>query len=710
VIGTRQAWLGVQRGVSGVRARWPLLPVGLRLSFMVLGCVLTLVLSGFALDRLFPPPIARGAVVSTVIADRSGLPLRAFPVEEGRWRLAADLDRIDPAFIEALLIIEDQRFYHHPGVDGLAVIRASTQALQRGRIVSGASTLTMQTARLLEPRPRNLGSKLVESFRALQLEARLSKREILELYLTLTPYGGNLQGVRAASWAWFGREPDQLTPDQIALLIALPQSPEVRRPDLRPEHARSARQAILNRLAAAGWISPHRAADAAQEALPRTRNGFPSDAWHVSDTLRSLDPGAAEIRSTLDRRLQREAARLVTVLADQGEEGVQASAIIVDIETRAVRALVGSAGRDRAGGWLDLTHRQRSPGSTLKPFVYGLAFDDGLAAPQTRIEDLPARFASYRPENFDRSFRGEVTIAEALQHSLNVPAVRVLDSVGASRFASALRFAGGTPTIPGALEGETGLAVALGGLGLSVRDVASLYASLGDEGWARPLRWREDVAVAQTEGYRVLSAQSASELLTILEGSPAPPGRMPAALSASAPAVGYKTGTSYGFRDAWAAGVAGGYAIVVWTGRPDGAPRPGVTGRQAALPTLFDLFDAVSRTDRDFASRSRAPSRNQAPAPLAEFADPDAPPDILFPPENAEIWAERLERSFVLSARGTGRLRWYSDGVPVPTDEAGASVWTPGGPGFYALTVVDEAGRSTRTRVRVRMPDDADLG
>ena len=214
------------------------------------------------LDRLFPPPIERGRVVSLVVEDRAGRPLRAFPVEDGRWRLAADLDRLDPAFVDALLRIEDARFHAHPGVDPLAAVRAAGQALARGRIVSGASTITMQTARLLEPRPRTPFAKLIEAIRALQLEARLSKREILELYLTLAPYGGNLQGVRAASWAWFGREPDSLTPDQIALLIALPQSPEARRPDLRPDAARAARAAILDRLAEAGWISAERAADA----------------------------------------------------------------------------------------------------------------------------------------------------------------------------------------------------------------------------------------------------------------------------------------------------------------------------------------------------------------------------------------------------------------------------------------------------------------
>jgi penicillin-binding protein 1C len=679
-----------------------------RWAAVIAGGALALLLSVLTLDRLFPPPIEKGRIVSFVAEDREGRPLRAFPVEDGRWRLAADLERIDPDFIEALLLIEDQRFYEHGGVDPLAVARATGQAIQRGRIVSGASTITMQTARLLEPRPRHLGSKIIEAFRALQLEARLSKDEILELYLTLTPYGGNLQGVRAASWAWFGREPDALTPDQIALLIALPQSPEVRRPDLRPQFARTARAAILDRLAGAGWISAARAADAAGEVLPQTRNTFPAEAWHAAAAVRRRAGDAPFARSTLDLPLQNEAERILRRVAEAGGEGVQASALVIEIETRAVRAAVGSAGRDRPGGWMDLTAAPRSPGSTLKPLVYALAFDDGLAAPETLIEDLPARFANYRPENFDRSFRGEVTIADALQHSLNVPAVRVLDEVGAARFASVLDRAGATPRIPGALDGASGLAVALGGLGLSARDLAVVYAALGDEGRARPLTWLEaEAAPSESAPARLVSAESAQDILNVLYGSPAPPGRMPSHLSQSAPDIAYKTGTSYGFRDAWAAGVSGGYAVIVWTGRPDAAPRAGVTGRAAALPALFDLVDAIARTDPDFSPRRLERERAETPAPLARFSRSGEPPVILFPPEDAELWAERPGRGFVLSARGEGALTWYADGVPLARDAGGSPVFAPSGPGFYRLAVVDQAGRTSRTRVQVRMPPSA---
>ncbi|WP_241094984.1 penicillin-binding protein 1C [Marinicauda algicola] len=683
-----------------VARRWP------RRGAVALGAVAGTLGLLLALDALFPPPIERGRVVSTVVADREGRALRAFPVEDGRWRLAADLTRLDPDFVEALIAVEDARFRSHPGVDPLAVVRAGLSAVSAGRIVSGASTITMQTARLLEPRPRTLGSKVIEMVRAVQLERRLSKDEILELYLTLTPYGGNLQGVRAASWAWFDREPDELTPDQIALLIALPQAPEARRPDLEPDNAVAARRAILMRLAAAGLISESRAEEAAGEPAP-ARHAFPAEAWHASAAARAAEPGAAEVRSTLDSRLQRELERLALGAAERAGDGVQVSVLAVEIEGRAVRASVGSASRNRAGGWIDLTTRARSPGSTLKPLIYAMAFDDGVAAATTRIEDLPRRFAGYRPENFDRTFRGEVTIAEALQHSLNVPAVHVLDAVGANRFAAALAFAGGEPVLPESHDSDVGLALALGGLGLSVRELALLYAALGDGGEALPLAWTEAEAarVRAMSGPHLVSAESADEILDILERAPAPPGRMPASLTANAPRIAFKTGTSYGFRDAWAAGVAGGYAIVVWTGRPDGAPRPGVTGREAALPLLFDAFDAAARLDPDFATPHSVPrALERAPATLAAFNREDAPPQILFPPENAEIWMDSEERGFVLAARGEGELAWYADGRPVARDPGGAPVWSPHGPGFFELTVVDAAGRAARTRVRVRTP------
>ncbi|MEO1642074.1 MAG: penicillin-binding protein 1C, partial [Pseudomonadota bacterium] len=517
----------------------------------------------FVLDKVFPPPIERGYDVSIMVSDRDGRPLRAFPLEDGRWRFATRLDEVDPVFVEALLAVEDKRFYAHGGVDWVGMGRAVWTSARAGRVVSGGSTITMQTARLLEPRPnRTISAKVIEMWRAHQLEWRLSKQEILELYLTLAPYGGNIEGVRAASWRYFGREPDRLSDDQIALLIALPQSPEVRRPDLRPKGAEAGRAEIVAKLERHGFLSELRAQEAREAAVPNGTFAFQNRAWH--GTERAARGRQSDVKATLDAALQANLERIALRAAEAEGEDVQVAILVVDIPTRAVRAAVGSADRNRAGGWLDLTAQARSPGSTLKPFIYAMAFDDGSAAPNTRIADLPKRFASYQPENFDRMFRGDVRIAEALQHSLNVPAVLTLDRIGAERFAASLALAGAPPRISGGAKKEPGLALALGGAGMTARELAVLYAALGDGGRAKPLVWRED-EIERSEaraGYRLMSAETAENVLKILRGTPPPEGRMPGRLTVNAPQIGFKTGTSYGFRDAWAAGVSGDHAIV----------------------------------------------------------------------------------------------------------------------------------------------------
>lgn len=654
------------------------------------------------LDRAFPPP--QLAAQSVVVTDSRDQMFRAFPVEDGRWRLAADLDVIDPAYIEALIAIEDERYYTHRGVDPVAVVRASLNAVRAGEIVSGASTLSMQTARLLEPRPRrNIGSKLMEMWRALQLERRYSKSEILEIYLTLAPYGGNLEGVTSASWAWFGHAPDRLTPAQIALLIALPQAPEARRPDLRPRNAVSGRARVLARLASYGILAADIALESSEDPLPARQN-FPALAWHVSDHLRDIRTDqSASIISTLDYRLQTAAERLTYAAAERAGPDVQFAVMIVENETRAVRAAIGSADRNRAGGWIDLTNRPRSPGSTLKPFIYGMAFDDGLATPHTRITDAPRRFDSYMPENFDRVFRGDVTIAQALQHSLNVPAVEALDGVGAARFAAGLRFAGSNPAIADRAETETGLAIALGGAGLTVRDVATLYVGLANGGEVRPLVWTENEAET-APGVRILSEESAEEILAILRAAPQPAGRAPASLTSAAPAIAFKTGTSWGYRDAWAAGVAQGHTVVVWAGRADARPRTGETGRDSALPVLFDLFDLLPPAETLREEREPWRLAQNTPHPLERFRH-DPAPEILFPPDQTEVWMDRDGGQYILAGRGESALTWFADGETVPLNAAGEPVWSPQGPGFFEISAVDHLGRSTRSRVRIVTPD-----
>lgn len=656
------------------------------------------------LSALLPPDMARARRSSPVVLDQRGGWLRALPVEDGRWRVRADLTRTDPTFQKRLIAVEDARFFLHPGVDPLAVVRAFGSAVAHGRPTSGASTLTMQTARLLEPRPRNLGSKLIEMVRAVQLEARLTKRQTLALYLTLAPYGGNLEGVRAASLAYFGHEPTSLTDGEQALLIALPQSPEARRPDRRPEAARAARRAVLDKLVRIGALSQIAALEAEAEALPR-RAVFPGLAWHLSgDLARAAPTDQSSIVSTIDADLQARLEPMARAAASAQGAEVTAAILVVEVKTRAVRALVGSAGRDRPGGWIDLTRAVRSPGSALKPFIYAFAFDDGALAPDTQITDAATRFADYQPENFDHQFHDKVTAREALAYSLNVPAVATLEKIGPEAFAARLESAGVALVRPKTAIKASGLALALGGAGITPRDLAVLYAALADGGVAKPLAFTQDQAARRVGagGARIVRREAAAEVLDILREAPGPRGRAPSALTRGGPAMAFKTGTSYGFRDAVAAGVVGGHVIIVWTGRADGGARAGLTGREAALPLLFDVADVLG-----------APA--SAPRPIAPKAAPEAlrqlqmaggeGPRLIFPPDGATVQVEAVgpgARGLVMAAGGDD-LSWYIDGRPLAADPvSGRVVWKPAGGGFYRLRVVDGRGRAAVARVRIK--------
>jgi penicillin-binding protein 1C len=348
-----------------------------------------------------------------------------------------------------------------------------------------------------------------------------------------------------------------------------------------------------------------------------------------------------------------------------------------------------------------MTRALRSPGSALKPLIYGLAFDDGLATPDTQIDDTPRRFADYQPEDFDRVFHGPVTAREALIYSLNVPAVTLLDRIGAPAFETRIEATGARVVRPKAAFRDAGLALALGGEGITLRDLGLLYAALGDDGLARPLAWTQaDADRPGPSGVRLMRPAAARQVLDILREGPAPKGRAPSALTRGGPMMAFKTGTSYGFRDAVAAGVGGGYALVVWTGRADGGARGGLTGRDAALPLLFDVAEQLG-------GPSANPPRiapTTAPRALGRLVRPSEGPRLIFPPDGARIIVPAFgpsSRGLTMAAAGE-HLSWYADGAPIPVDPvSGRAIWRPAGPGFYKITLADADGHRAEARVRV---------
>ena len=388
---------------------------------------------------------------STVLLDRHGQLLRPFATQDGRWRLPVETSDVDPRYLAMLKAYEDARFDRHSGIDLLALLRAAAQSIGNARIVSGGSTLTMQVARLLEPRDnRTLSAKFRQMVRALQLEQRFSKDEILRLYLMLAPYGGNLEGLRAASLSYFGREPKRLSFSEAALLVALPQSPETRRPDRFAHAARAARNRVLDRARDRGVLSAAEAEGAKAAPMPVVRRAFPMLAAHAAEAAVS---GSARPEYTSPHyrcALAASLEQLVRERIDRLDPRLSAAILVLDNATGEVRAQVGSPDyqdKERAGA-IDMTLAVRSPGSALKPLIYALAFESGLAHPETLLDDRPSRYGSYQPENFDLAFQGTVTARKALQLSLNVPAVELLNELGPARLLARLREAGTAIALP----------------------------------------------------------------------------------------------------------------------------------------------------------------------------------------------------------------------------------------------------------------------
>jgi penicillin-binding protein 1C len=651
-------------------------------------------------DATVLPPLT--PATSVEVLARDGSLLRAFTADNGMWRLAVDPSQVDPNYLKLLIAYEDRRFYSHDGVDVQSLVRAAFQAVTEGRIVSGGSTLTMQVARLLEDSGTGRIEGKIRQIRvALALERHLTKAQILGLYLQIAPFGGNLEGVRAATLAYFGKEPRRLTTAEAALLVALPQSPEVRRPDRDLAAATAARGRVLDRLQAQGVLTEGAVVAAKTEAIPSVRRPVPMLAAHLTDRLRLAAPSMGAFRTTIDADLQ---ARLEALAADavaQGGNRLQVAILVADHRSGDILASVGSSAYENGQrhGFVDMTQALRSPGSTLKPLIYGLAFDEGLAHPETLIDDKPVDFNGYAPQNFDHQFRGTIRLREALQLSLNIPAVLLTDAIGPSNLMAGLEHAGVHAVVPG---GQPGLAVALGGVGVTLQDLVQLYAAIARGGVALPLTVDSDLPRA--EGHRVMSSVAAWEVGDILAGMPPPPG-------APSNRLAYKTGTSYGHRDAWAIGFDGTDVIGVWMGHADGTPVPGAFGGELAAPVLFQAF-ARLKTKLDPLgpppSATLVVSNAELPLPLQRFRTrnaafgprPDAP-SVAFPPDGAEV--ELTDGDLLVKVRnGTPPFTWLADGAPVAVASRDRQeVLKLPGAGFVTLSVIDAQGRSDNVSVQL---------
>lgn len=673
-----------------------------------------------ALDRWIEatPLPALAVPVGTEVLARDGSLLRAFQVEGGLWRLAPPEAGVDPRFQAMLIAWEDQRFWQHDGVDPRAVLRAGAQALRHGRIVSGASTLSMQTARLLERGPTaEWGGKIRQARLAMALERRIGKDAIMALYLRLAPYGGNTEGVRAASLMWFAKEPTRLTPAEAALLVALPQSPESRRPDIASHraNARAARNRVLDRAEALGIIDAEAAATARAAPLPETRRAFPAHAPLLSERLRRAHPGQTRIETTLDPELQRAAEALVARAVADLPERASGAAIIADHGTGEVLAEIGTAdyGSTPRDGFVDMTRALRSPGSTLKPFVYALGFDDGLIHPETLIEDRPAVFGRWQPENFDGHFRGTITIRRALQESLNIPVVRVAEALGPARIMAALRRAGMEIKAQG---GAPGLALVLGGAGVSLHDLVAGYGALAAGGQTVTLREIAQDGPAPPSR-RLVSAPAAWQIGSVLSQVPPPQGRSPGRIA-------YKTGTSYGHRDALSIGYDGRFVAGVWMGRADGTPVPGAFGGQIAAPVLFDLFDLLGPRRQPLPPpppETLILANPDLPEPLRRFRAPGTlrlagsrtgaitsgpadPLTILFPPDGAELELRPGAEIPLRLRGGTPPYTWLLNGTPAAIAIPEPLARIPGLPGISEISVTDARGVTRRARLRMVAP------
>ena len=560
-------------------------------------------------------PRAEHSFAQVVYAD-DGRALRAFADSNGIWRQQAELNSVSPLYIQALLTYEDQYFWYHFGINPVSLFRALYLNWRCGCIVSGGSTLSMQVARILHPHSRSISGKLRQILRTLQLEFSLSKKEILTLYLNYAPFGGTVEGVEAASQAYLGKSAKQLSHAEAALLTVLPQSPSRIRPDRYPQRAEKARNKVLKRLASQQVWSDALIKSAQQEQVYAAKPSRPNFAPLLSRKLIQQFPLKKHINSTIDYDLQIGLEdHLKSFISSQPNKS-SAAVLVIDNEKGTVKAYIGSADFNDKSRFsnVDMISAIRSPGSTLKPFIYASAIDKGLIHSHSLLNDSPRYYSDYKPENFTGQFSGPVTVQNALQRSLNVPAVQVLEYLGAKNFYNQLASAGIKLTLP--KSSKPNLSIALGGTGISLWQLVQAYSSLSNQGKVLSPRYIDDSATATP---RYLMSESAAWITyKMLIDNPSPNALLSENIRRTTNDIAWKTGTSYGFRDAWAIGTSAKYTLGVWLGRPDGTPQPGHYGGLTAAPLLFNISDVLHQNEHVWLNKPEEVSTTEICWPLGK--------------------------------------------------------------------------------------------
>lgn len=562
--------------------------------FMIFALLLTL-------NSLYPLNLPeKNNLFARVVVDENDRPLRSFADKNGIWRYPIKLHQVSPLYIEALINYEDRWFWQHPGINPISLLRAAIQNITSNKIISGGSTLSMQVARILHPHQRSLWGKSKQVLRTLQLEWQLDKMQILQLYLNTAPFGGTIEGVQAASFTYLNKSAQDLTHAEAALLAVLPQAPTRYRPDLHAQAAQNARNKVLQRLADFDVWQQEVVDDALLEQVFSFNFRPKQLAPLLARRLLNHSNGQSVVKSTIDSDLQLALQDSLTSYMTRLPKQSSAAILVVDNKSSAVKAYIGTAdfANAKRHGYVDMVQAIRSPGSTLKPFIYALALDEGLIHSHSLLADVPRSWGDYRPSNFNGAFNGPVSAADALKRSLNMPAVDLLERYGVNRFVAQLENAGLSLSIP---SGKPNLAIILGGAGISLERLVEGYSAFANRGKVSQLRFLQKELTQMVQPRNLLSPESAWVVQDILADIERPGSIDTFASSLQTTKMAWKTGTSYGFRDSWAIGITKEFTLGVWLGRPDGTAMPGHYGGISAGPLLFNVADRLNMSAQQIA-------------------------------------------------------------------------------------------------------------